>query len=114
MGVATSNSFDAMPFDEAVLEASGLAARAVTELRHTVTIITSVPAGKIRSPIPKMSRTDIIAARRHAALLVDRFGDKFLPIFLRLEEEAEKLEQKESAMDRARRLARETAPRAAA
>jgi hypothetical protein len=61
-----------------------------------------------------MSRTDIIAARGHAALLVDHFGEKFLPIFLRLEEEAEKLEQKESAMDRARRLARETAPRAAA
>ncbi len=53
-----------------------------------------------------MTNEQLISARDHAAFLVDKFGEKFLAIFLRLEEEAAKIETQESALDRARRLAK--------
>lgn len=52
------------------------------------------------------SRIEIEAALLTAAQLVEHYGDVFAPIFERLELELAALERRDSAADRARRLAR--------
>lgn len=50
-------------------------------------------------------RAEIDRALAIAAAIVARDGAAFLPVFLRMEAEARALEGRESALDRARRLA---------
>lgn len=50
-------------------------------------------------------RADLERALSIAAQIVARDGDAFLPVFLRMEQEVSALEGRETALDRARRLA---------
>lgn len=52
-------------------------------------------------------RTDIEVALDVAAQIVDRDGEAFLPVFLRLEREVEKLTSQDSALERARKIGRQ-------
>ncbi len=49
-----------------------------------------------------------------AALLVAKFGDEFLPAFVAMEEQLERLQAQETAKERALRLASQRAMRASA
>lgn len=51
-------------------------------------------------------RADLLRALSIAAQIVARDGDAFLPVFLRLEQEVSALEGRDTALDRARRMAR--------
>lgn len=44
-----------------------------------------------------------------AAQLVARYGDEFLPVFIRLEHEVQEMEKRNSAMERAKALAKKLA-----
>lgn len=44
-----------------------------------------------------------------AAQLVARYGDEFLPVFIRLEQEVQEMERRKSALERARALAKKLA-----
>jgi hypothetical protein len=54
----------------------------------------------------------LIIARDHVALLVDRHGAEYLPLFERLDDEVAAHHASESMIERARRLARAAADRA--
>lgn len=55
----------------------------------------------------RFSEADLRRALRIAARIVDEYGDAFLPIFLRLEREVAALEQRKSAVERAREISRD-------
>jgi hypothetical protein len=73
------------------------------------------PAHSSSSP-PDSARnvefTYLIIARDHVALLVDRHGAEYLPLFVRLDDEVAAHHASESMVERARRLARSAAARA--
>lgn len=49
---------------------------------------------------------DLEKAHAAAAALVAKYGDAFLPAFLRIEAELKAVEERESAVERARRVCR--------
>ena len=60
-----------------------------------------------------VSEGDLREALTVAAQIVARDGPAYLPVFLRLEAELQKIDQRASALDRALAAAREGASRAA-
>lgn len=50
---------------------------------------------------------DLRAALRISAQIVDKYGEDYLPVFLRLEREVAELDERKAEIERARRLARE-------